>query len=50
MWRNADVLDLVGWLRAHNDGMHRSARKAGFDGLDLYSLAASMEAVIAYLD
>ncbi len=19
MWRNADVLDLVGWLRAHND-------------------------------
>ena len=50
MWRNADVLDLVGWLRAHNDGMHRSARRVGFYGLDLYSLAASMEAVVAYLD
>src|SRR6266513_5120665 len=21
MWRNADVLDFVGWLRAHNGGM-----------------------------
>jgi erythromycin esterase-like protein len=50
MWRNADVLDFVGWLRAHNQGRHHSARKAGFYGLDLYSLGASMEAVIAYLD
>ena len=23
MWRNADVLDFVGWLRAHNDGRRR---------------------------
>ena len=50
MWRNADVLDFVGWLRAHNQGRHHSARKTGFYGLDLYSLGASMEAVIAYLD
>jgi len=50
MWRNADVLDFVGWLRAHNQGHHHSARKTGFCGLDLYSLGASMEAVIAYLD
>ena len=50
MWRNADVLDFVGWLRAHNDGLHRSTRQVGFYGLDLYSLAASMEAVIGYLD
>jgi len=50
MWRNADVLDFVGWLRAHNEGLHRSARRVGFYGLDLYSLGASMEAVIAYLD
>lgn len=50
MWRNGDVLDLVGWLRDHNDGLHRTARKAGFYGLDLYSVGASMEAVIAYLD
>jgi len=50
MWRNADVLDLVGWLRAHNDNLERGARGAGFYGLDLYSLGASMEAVIGYLD
>ena len=49
MWRNADVLDFVGWLRAQNE--HRStAAKAGFYGLDLYSLHASMHAVIAFLD
>ncbi len=50
MWRNADVLDLVGWLRTHNDGLATGARGVGFYGLDLYSLAASMEAVIGYLD
>ena len=48
MWRNADVLDFVGWLREHNDSARRSA-KIGFYGLDLYSLQASMEAVLAYL-
>jgi erythromycin esterase-like protein len=50
MWRNADVLDFVGWLRAHNDDRPEGARKVGFYGLDLYSLHTSMEAVIAYLD
>ena len=50
MWRNADVLDFVGWLRAHNDRLARGARKTGLYGLDLYSLGASMEAVIEYLD
>jgi erythromycin esterase-like protein len=49
MWRNADVLDFVGWLRAYNTGRHPSARKVGFYGLDLYSMGASMEAVVAYL-
>ncbi|HUA12503.1 MAG TPA: erythromycin esterase family protein [Solirubrobacteraceae bacterium] len=49
MWRNADVLDFVGWLRSYNERRHRSARAVGFYGLDLYSLAASMEAVISYL-
>jgi erythromycin esterase-like protein len=48
MWRNADVLDFVGWLRAHNEGLRAPAR-VGFYGLDLYSLQASMEAVLAYL-
>ncbi|MGA7990871.1 MAG: erythromycin esterase family protein [Thermoanaerobaculia bacterium] len=49
LWRNADVLDFVGWLREHNDGIADDRRKAGFYGLDLYSLHASMEAVISYL-
>lgn len=50
MWRNADVLDFVGWLRAHNDRLTDPARAVGFYGLDLYSLHASMDAVLAYLD
>ena len=49
MWRNADVLDFVGWLRAHNDGRSGDGGKVGFYGLDLYSLRASMAAVLAYL-
>src|SRR5437868_9618883 len=50
MWRNADVLDFVGWLREHNDSLPREAKKAGFYGLDLYSLHSSMAAVLVYLD
>ena len=50
MWRNADVLDFVGWLRDHNDSVRPGTPKVGFYGLDLYSLHASMAAVIAYLD
>lgn len=49
MWRNADVLDFIGWLRAHND-TQPVERRAGFYGLDLYSLRASIDAVLAYLD
>ena len=50
MWRNADVLDFVGWLRSYNDSLSAGGRKAGFYGLDLYSLHASIEAVLVYLD
>jgi erythromycin esterase-like protein len=50
MWRNADVLDFVGWLRAHNDAPGSHATQVGFYGLDLYSLNTSMTAVLAYLD
>jgi erythromycin esterase-like protein/predicted phosphoribosyltransferase len=49
MWRNADVLDFIGWLRDHNQAQSAD-RRAGFYGLDLYSLRASMQAVLAYLD
>lgn len=48
MWRNADVLDFVGWLRNYNE--HRHSRRVGFYGLDLYSLHASMRAVLDFLD
>jgi erythromycin esterase-like protein len=50
MWRNSDVLDFVGWLRAYNDSQPSAASKAGFYGLDLYSLYTSIEAVLGYLD
>ncbi|HEX6051303.1 MAG TPA: erythromycin esterase family protein [Gemmatimonadaceae bacterium] len=50
MWRNADVLDFVGWLRSYNDAVQTDDAKVGFYGLDLYSLHASMAAVLAYLD
>ena len=49
MWRNADVLDFIGWLRSYNDALPRSTNKAGFYGLDLYSLHSSIEAVLGYL-
>lgn len=49
MWRNADVLDFVGWLRDHNDQIAHDPAKTGFYGLDLYSLHASMGAVLEYL-
>lgn len=47
MWRNSDVLDLVGWLRDYND---HAVKKVGFYGLDLYSLHSSIAAVVDYLD
>ena len=49
MWRNADVLDFIGWLRGFNDEQPDEARRVGFYGLDLYSLHASMAAVLDYL-
>ncbi len=50
MWRNAEVLEFVEWLRLHNDRMGGNHYKAGFYGLDLYSMYASKEAVLSYLD
>jgi erythromycin esterase-like protein len=49
MWRNADVLDFIGWLREFNDS-RAQRRRVGFYGLDLYSLQASIEEVVGYLD
>jgi erythromycin esterase-like protein len=49
MWRNTVVLGFVEWLRDANSTREPNDR-AGFFGLDLYSLFNSMEAVIKYLD
>jgi erythromycin esterase-like protein len=49
MWRNTVVRDFVGWLRRWNDSLDDRAR-CGFYGLDLYSLHASIAAVLQYLE
>lgn len=48
MWRNADFLDLVGWLRNENDKRPESSKISVY-GLDLYSLHSSINAVVQYL-
>jgi len=48
MWRNADILNLVGWLEEHNS--RTRGPTAGVYGLDLYSLYSSIESVIRYLE
>jgi erythromycin esterase-like protein len=50
MWRNTVVVEFVEWLRAHDDTLSPDATKIGFYGLDLYSLHASMAAVLRYLE
>ncbi|MGH9586887.1 MAG: erythromycin esterase family protein [Acidobacteriaceae bacterium] len=49
MWRNMDVLGFVEWMWEFNSKRSAEAR-AGFYGLDLYSLHASIRAVLGYLD
>jgi erythromycin esterase-like protein len=44
------VLDFVRWLRVHDDSLPAGAPRVGFYGLDLYSLHASIEEVLKYLD
>ena len=48
MWRNADVVAFVEWLREHNEGLPPE-QQVGFYGMDLYALFSSMRAVIDYL-
>lgn len=49
MWRNAEVLDFVGWAREHNR-LADPGETVSFFGLDLYSLQSSVAAVIDYLE
>lgn len=47
MWRNAEVADFVRWLKGWNDA---ATDEVEFRGLDVYSLAGSIRAVLDYLD
>ena len=49
MWRNTDFAALVDWLQRENADRTPDER-AGVFGLDLYSLAGSIQAVLGYLD
>jgi protein-L-isoaspartate(D-aspartate) O-methyltransferase len=49
MWRNVEVRDFIDWLHEYNKPLDM-VQRAGFYGLDLYSLYNSARAVIDYLD
>ncbi|WP_457795556.1 erythromycin esterase family protein [Methylocystis sp. S23] len=49
MWRNVEVMAFLDWLRDHN-AHEPPARRVSFHGLDVYSLGASIDAVVDYLD
>lgn len=50
MWRNEAVAEFSDWLRDHNNKQASASKKVGLYGLDLYSLNASIKAVIDYLE
>ncbi|TVY10251.1 erythromycin esterase family protein [Paenibacillus cremeus] len=49
MWANHEILELIEWLKAHNDALP-AAERVGFYGMDVYSLWESMEEIIQYLE
>src|SRR4051794_4872558 len=49
MWRNTDVAAFTHWMRTHNISQPAD-RRAGFYGLDIYNMSASIAAVLQYLD
>lgn len=49
MWRNDEVRQFVDWLREHN-AQRKTAERAAFHGLDLYSMYTSIAAVLEYLE
>lgn len=49
MWANWEVVELAEWLLENNRSKPKG-RKAGFYGLDMYSLWESLEAIIEYLE
>ncbi|OOQ83780.1 putative erythromycin esterase [Penicillium brasilianum] len=49
MWRNREMQEFVEWMREWNS-TQPPEKRAGFYGLDLYSMGSSIRAVIEYLD
>ena len=47
MWANWEVIAFCEWLKTYNDARER---KAGFYGLDMYSLWESLEVILGYLE
>ena len=50
MWRNGQVNNFLQRLKAINETIAAPDKRAGFYGLDVYSLATSIGAVLSYLD
>jgi protein-L-isoaspartate(D-aspartate) O-methyltransferase len=50
MWRNGEIAAFLNRLKAINESIAEPERRCGFYGLDVYSLSASIEAVLNYLD
>lgn len=50
MWRNTVILEFVEWMREFNRDIDLKRAPVGFYGMDLYSLRASIEAVLRYLE
>jgi erythromycin esterase-like protein len=48
MWANWEIVALADWLQEHNKGLPAN-KKAGFYGLDVYSLWESMDSIMQYL-
>ena len=48
MWANWEILAFAGWLKRYNEKIPVN-KKAGFYGLDVYSLWDSMESIMQYL-
>ncbi|WP_328475006.1 erythromycin esterase family protein [Actinoplanes sp. NBC_00393] len=48
MWANEEIVDFSRWLRAHNAAVDEEQR-AGFHGLDVYSLWESLREILTHL-
>jgi erythromycin esterase-like protein len=48
MWANWEIMALANWMQRHNEGLPAN-KKAGFYGLDVYSLWESMDNIMQYL-